>query len=289
MGHLRELFAEPAVGGGVFGDVLLGETADESSKAFDPRKHPRGQPGNAGEFASGGAARPGGKPKPGKPDRAANAAKPGANNRGGPKAKGPPPEKTPSEKAARAKAAHVLVDASVQRYAEEYNEPRFAKAMGGVSFPDSEPVDVVIPGKSGAVGHGVELKTMTVGKDDKLTMNAYAQVRKKEWERLKKATFHTVVSDDRAVFNANGDGKHDDSKRVYYYRRGIAGSARIGTMYRVKDEAELKALMEMPDDQLPVAAQRTEKEWLTAGRWVPLKGERGYRNTKTGQVVRPKK
>lgn len=200
------------------------------------------------------------------------------------------PQKKPSEKAERAKAAHVLVDAGVQRYAEEHNEPRFAKAMGGVSFPNSEAVDVAIPGKSGTVAHGVELKTMTAGKDDKITMNAYAQVRKKLWEQGQGATFHTVVSDDRAVKDANGAGKHDDSKRVYYYRRGIAGSARIGSMHRVESEAELKRLMSLPEDKLPPAARRTEKDWLTAGTWKPLpKGERGYRNTKTGQEVRPKK
>lgn len=199
------------------------------------------------------------------------------------------PQKKPSEKAARAMASAKRVDGTIQRYAEEYNEPRFAKAIGGVSFPDGEPVDVAVAGASGKVAHGIELKTLTIGENDKLTMNAYAQVRKKEWEKAQGATFHTVVSDDRAVLNAKGEGQHDDSKRAYFYRRGIAGSARVNGMYRCKDEAELKKLMAMSDDQLPAEAKRNEGDWLTAGKWVPLKGERGYRNSKTGQEVRPKK
>ena len=85
---------------------------------------------------------------------------------------------------------------------------------------------------------GVELKTVIVmGDNDKLTMNKYAQCRKIEWEREKGATFHTVVCDDRGVKDAKGAGQHDESKRVYYYRRGVAGSAgsaRIGSLYRCK-------------------------------------------------------
>lgn len=200
------------------------------------------------------------------------------------------PERKPSERAARAKAAHKLVDARIQRYAEEHNEPRFAKAMGGVSFPDGEPVDVAIPDKSGKLAHGVELKTMTIGGNDKLTMNSYAQVRKIVWEQDQKATFHTIVSDDRAVLDAKGDGQHDDSKRVYYYRRGVAGSARVGTMYRAKDEAELKRLMTMPEDQLPEGAGRTDGH-LRQGKWEFFadEGGRGYRNADTGQEFRAKK
>jgi hypothetical protein len=232
----------------------------------------------------------------------------------------PPPSKKLSEKAQRAKDNHKLVDKAIQRYAEEHNEPRFATAIGGVSFPNSEPVDVAIPstdamrkswfaeagryrqeklagGKptpmkvAGPARHGVELKTMVDNSNQKLTMDAYAQVRKIEWEREHKgSTYHTVVSDDSAVFDTSGAGKHDHSKRVYYYRRGVAGSARVDGMHRCT-EAELKKLMAMPNEKLPPNAQRKEQPWLTVGRWKPFTDDhgKGYRNSKSGQIVRPKK
>lgn len=227
-----------------------------------------------------------------------------------------------SEKAKRAKAAHVMVDKNVQRYAEEHSEPRMAKLLGGASFPNSEPMDLALPkdakhakewgrindvyiealkkwrdegGKGkmpdtrdfpGEVGHLIETKTMVVGKDDKLTMNAYAMVLKHVEREKTGAVFHTIASDDREIF---GKKNPDESKRVYYYRRGIAGSARVGGMYVVTSEAELKKLIYLPEDKLPPEAQVKEKSWLTTGKWVPLKGERGFRNTKTGKIVRPKK
>jgi len=43
-----------------------------------------------------------------------------------------------SEKAARAKAAHHMVDKAIQRYAEEHNEPKFASAVKGQSYPNGE-------------------------------------------------------------------------------------------------------------------------------------------------------
>jgi lambda family phage portal protein len=165
-------------------------------------------------------------------------------------------QKKPSAKAARAKASHHLVDSKIQRYAEEHNEPQFAKAIGGLSFKDNEPVDVVL-GKGGVIQHGVELKTMVSNKAAKITMKKSAMERKAAWEKANKATFHTVVIDDSAVFNANGEGKHDESKRVIYYRRGY-GSFRVAGMHKAKDHAELKKLMNTPNEKLPDAAKRTE-------------------------------
>jgi len=199
------------------------------------------------------------------------------------------PEQPASEKAARAKATQVRTDAAIQRYAEEHVEPQFAKRMGGLSFPNSEPVDVAVPAPSGKLGHGVELKTMVLGKDEKLTMNAYAQVRKRVWREAQGVPFHTVVVDDRKVFSP--DGNHDETERTYYYRRGIAGSARVMGMHKVEGGIEeLKRIMAMTEDELPDAAKTKEKDWLTTGTWVPLpSGERGYVNTETGKEVRPKK
>lgn len=176
-----------------------------------------------------------------------------------------------SEKASKAKASHHMIDGKVQRYAEEHNEPRFAKAMGGVSFPDSEAVDVVIADNRGVAAHGIELKTVVDNKNNKITMKRSAMERKWQWEKKNKATYHTVVLDDSAVFEAKGKveglhpkeqadkyGKaHDESKRRIFYRRGV-GSFRIGGMHECKDMAELKKLLAMPDDKLPEAAQRTD-------------------------------
>lgn len=209
------------------------------------------------------------------------------------KGSGRVPEERPSAKAERAKAAHVLVDRDVQRYAEEHNEPRFAARVGGVSFPDGEAADVVIPKNAsdlarwqraadehraaleafhrgegpkpakfavgGGAAHGAELKTMVSNGNDKLTMKGSAQDHKADWEVANKATFHTVVYDDRAVKDAKGNGRHDESKRQIYYKRG-AGSFRTGSMHKVKDHDELKRLMAAKEKDLPAAA-RPSPQW----------------------------
>jgi len=196
------------------------------------------------------------------------------------------PEQVPSEKAARAKLAHKLVNKDIQRYAEEYNEPRFAKVVQGISHPDSEPMDVTT--KS---GDPCELKTLVDNSNSKITMDSYSQVRKIVKESETGKTFHTIVSDDQSIYNAKGEGKHgDDSKRKYYYRRGVAGSARIGSLYECKDEAELLKMMSLPEKELPEAAARTDGK-LRVGKWKFFQDEtgKGYQNTKTGQVFRAKK
>lgn len=135
------------------------------------------------------------------------------------KEKKPPPAKAQpqcDDRCQRAKKAHVMVDKTIQRYAEDHNEPRVAKALGGVSFPDGEPIDIAIAGPDGRVKHGIELKTVVANSNAKITMKGDAIARKRAWERKNKATVHTVVIDDSAVFNANGPGKHDDSKRKIY-------------------------------------------------------------------------
>jgi hypothetical protein len=186
-----------------------------------------------------------------------NKKKPGAKQRSKEKptqTKNHVPEKQMSEKALRAQASATRVDSEIQRYAEEHNEPAFAKAIDGLSFKDNEPVDVVM-GDKGVVQHGIELKTMVSNKANKITMKRSAMDRKAQWEKDNKATFHTVVIDDHAVFNANGPGQHDESKRVIYYRRGF-GSFRVPTMHKVADLDELKKLINMPNKELPDAAKR---------------------------------
>ncbi len=240
---------------------------------------------------------PSGQTKPGATERPAAAEKPKPEKPAGKKPKlqdkpvAPPPEgKMQSEKSKRAKAAHKMVDKRVQRYAEEYNEPRFAKLVGGVSHPDSEPMDVTT--KNGDL---VELKTMVLqrNKEEKITMDKYSQVRKIVKEQETGQQFHTVVSDDRGVVGSLEDESlraTDESARVYYYRRGVAGPARIASLYRCKDEAELKRVMAMPEDKLPDGAARTDKK-LRVGKWEFFTDEKGkgFRNDKTGKVARPKK
>lgn len=163
----------------------------------------------------------------------------------------------PSVKAARAKAAHHMVDSKIQRYSEEHNEPRLAKKLGGKSEPDNKEYDVLLSGNAGKPAHGIELKTMVSNKSNKLTMKGSAQDRKAQWEVEHKATFHTVVYDDQKVFNAKGDGVHgSEANRAIYYRRG-AGSFRVDGMYKVKDHAELKSLIQMHENALPKEAQST--------------------------------
>lgn len=152
-----------------------------------------------------------------------------------------------------------MVDKEIQRYAEEHNEPKMAKALGGVSFPNSESIDIAIAGDNGVVKHGIELKTIVSNKAGKITMKTDAIKRKATWERKNKATIHTVVLDDSKVFNAGGPGVHDESQRRIFYRRGY-GSFRVATMHEVKDVKELKKLINTSKRDLPPAAKSLEMD-----------------------------
>lgn len=272
---LAEVYREagedaPDVDDDAIAKALAEHGIEATGEAFDSSKHPRGQPGNAGEFGPGGG---------GKTDK-----KGSKKDEKQPRVK----EQVPSAKAALAKASHKMVNKEIQRYAEEYNEPRFAHIIGGHSLPDGEPIDVH------TAKDGIELKTMVDNKNGKLTMDSYAQVRKILWEQENAKLFHTVVSDDQKVYEKGkvftGTPPHSDANRVYYYRRGVAGSARVHTMHKCKDEAEVQKLMRMPDNELPAAAQRTDGR-LRVGKWKPGNDEQGkfFKNRTTGQIVRAKK
>ena len=179
----------------------------------------------------------------------------GRGGGGSPPSEAKPTAKTKSE---IAKASAVRVDSEIQRYAEDRNESQLAKKLGGKALDDNEPADVTL--EIGGKTHGIEVKTMVVGKNDKITMKRDAQERKAKWERKNKAKMHTVVIDDREVFNANGPGKHDESKRKILYRRGY-GSFRTGGMHEVTGgTSELKSLMSKRRNQLPPAARLFEVE-----------------------------
>lgn len=160
----------------------------------------------------------------------------------------------PSEKVQRAQSNAKRIGRDVQRYCEEYNEPKFAKAINGASFADNEPIDVVVADANGRVAHGIELKTMVDNSNNKITMKGEAIRRKLSWARRNKASIHTIVIDDSEVFNAKGAGKHDESKRRYYYRRGV-GSFRVGGMYQAKDINEIRELLNTPTKKLPEGAR----------------------------------
>jgi hypothetical protein len=213
-------------------------------------------------------------------------------------------EKVPSAKALAAKKSHSPTNANVQRYAEEHNEPRIAKMLGGKSqsYPDSEPLDVQWRDKEGKPLGNCEIKTMVSNTRGSITMDSYSQVRKAIYEKESGVPFHTIVSDDRQVFEAHGnpDPKlnpgdqgyadiHDESKRVYYYRRGIAGSAKIDGMYKCKDEAELKRVMALPDEELPEGAGRVDQH-LFVGQWKAtiVDGRKAFKNRKTGKIIKAK-
>ncbi len=156
--------------------------------------------------------------------------------------------------AAKLAQKHPKVDATVQRYCEEHNEGQVAAIVGGRSLPDSEPIDVRIP-RSHRPKHGIELKTMVFQKAGQVRMKGSARARKGQWEKDNNATLHTVVIDDRKVFNANGPGQHDESKRVIFYRRGF-GSFSVSAMQPVRSMAELNRLIKSSDDDLPKKARR---------------------------------
>lgn len=162
-----------------------------------------------------------------------------------------------SEKALRAKAAHHMVDKDIQRYSEEHNEPILAKGLKGRALKDNEAADVVTQ-DGGKVAHGAELKTVVENKAAKVTMHHDAMERKAQWQKETGATFHTVIFDDTKVKDADGPGKHDDSQRQIYYRRG-AGSFRLSSMQPVKSMKELRGLMDTPDENLPDAAKPTDQ------------------------------
>lgn len=154
----------------------------------------------------------------------------------------------PTDKAMLAKLAHHMVGKAIQNYATG-NEAELAKALGGDSLPDNEPIDVAVKDATGRIKHGIEVKTIVSNKAGKITMNSEALSRKRSWARRNQAVFHTVVLDDSKVYSSG-----DKSLRIIYYRRG-AGSFRITKMYQVKNYSELKTLLVMETRKLPTGAK----------------------------------
>ena len=158
-----------------------------------------------------------------------------------------------SAKAALAQKHMALTDRTVQNYTKA-NEHVFANHINGKSFPDNDPIDIQVQ-RGGVKGTnaGIELKTLTHGKNDKITMSGGALGRKDQWEKENKSQMHTVALDHRDRFEGGKNASLHSGHEIYY-KRGI-GSFRIGSMYKVKDVNELRTLMKTPYKQLPKAAQ----------------------------------
>ena len=169
-------------------------------------------------------------------------------------ARPPVPEKKPRDRAARALASYKPATKAKQDHAEG-NEEKLARHIGGRGLPDNEPMDVLVPRPGGE--HGIELKTMLDNARGAITVHGDARLRKHRWAEATGNRIHTVVMDDRDVWE---DGAHVAlfSGHKLYYRRGV-GSFSVKAMYPVKSYAELKELLEMPDDQLPMLAQARKR------------------------------
>lgn len=156
-----------------------------------------------------------------------------------------------SEKALRAQQNQSKTDGTVQVYTKNM-EFELAKRVGGKAFPDNDPADVHVDLGGGKV-RAVEVKTITHGKNDKITMKGSALDRKVDLEKKLGTQMDVVALDHRDRFDG-GKNKSLHSGHEIYYKRGL-GSLRIGSMYKCKNDAELKKLMRTPYDELPDAAK----------------------------------
>lgn len=138
---------------------------------------------------------------------------------------------------------------------------RVAKAVGGLTEEhtggpgqkDKKPYDVRAP-KTKNTYHDIEVKSLLKGGKQVLSVHEDALLRKVDHQAANPGnTFHTVAWDRRDTYQG---GIHKDSFSGHniYYKRG-SGRYALSKMYKVKDEAELKKLINMPDSKLPAAAK----------------------------------
>jgi hypothetical protein len=171
-----------------------------------------------------------------------------------------------SNKARTAAESAGMTDTAVQIFTKA-NEFVLADLLGGKADPDCKPVDIEI--RIGNKTHGIEVKTLTYGKNDKITMHAKPKPYEKEsaidrkiaWQKEHKTTVHALVNDHRDTFKG-GESKELYSGNRYYYKRGT-GSFRISAMHPVNSIEELNSLIAMPYDQLPKKAQGPRRGGLT--------------------------
>lgn len=128
----------------------------------------------------------------------------------------------PSERMKRAMAAHSGGDLKSQRQADE-QERIISKAIGIPRTKDNSAFDL----RSDKVG--IELKTMTLAKNSKITMTKTALARKNAEIKSDKIKAYTVVADKRS------------GGTQYYIKAGV-GSFRVGSMTRAS-LSEIKSMV----------------------------------------------
>ncbi len=165
-------------------------------------------------------------------------------------AKGKPPKEKDSARAAKAKASHKPCNKAEKDYAKA-NEHRFASHIGGKAYPDNAPQDVDVQAKDG--NHHLELKSMLSGEHGKINMAKDSIGRKIALSKETGNPFHTVVMDDRDTF-AGGASKSLYSGHRLYFKDGVA-RYNIKDMHPVKNEQEIKKLLDTPYDQWPAKAK----------------------------------
>jgi phage portal protein BeeE len=129
-------------------------------------------------------------------------------------------------------------------------EKVIAKAVQGEWEEDNAFYDV----KTRDGKHFLEVKSMLKGGKKSISVHEDALLRKvKGMAENPGANYHTVVVDERATYQS-GAYKENYSGNRLYYRRG-SGRYSLSSMQPVKSTAELRQLMDLPDDQLPEKAR----------------------------------
>jgi len=160
----------------------------------------------------------------------------------------------------KSKFAGATVDATVHAHAESVKN-RVAALVGGIpeeltedaGQKDKKPYDVKVPGGRGKPDQDIEVKSMSVGAKQAISVHDDALLRKVDHAERTGNGFHTVVVDDRDTFNG-GANKENYSGHGMYYKRG-SGRYSLSQMHPVKDSAELRKLIKMKDEDLPEKAR----------------------------------
>lgn len=125
---------------------------------------------------------------------------------------------------------------------------------GGPGQRDKKPYDVRVKRKGGEGFHDIEVKSMLKGSKTSISVHDDALLRKVDHQKQNPSNlFHTVVVDKRKSYDG---GAHADkySGHEIYYKRG-SGAYALSKMYKVKNSAELKKLLDMDMKDLPKEAR----------------------------------
>lgn len=128
------------------------------------------------------------------------------------------------DKSTRAKSTYVPMTKATHKEAMA-SQSKLAKTIKGQEISDNKPFDVVWKKT------GIEVKTLVSQKNDKITMHPSSLAKKMKEAR---------ASGLKQVFTVAFDKR--PGKNGIYVREGL-GSFRLGTMTKVKDMNELKAII----------------------------------------------